>query len=89
MTSILDQLYYGQFDLCAMPVSDEYKKCAKKLSPYWDQMGEQLGMSFCTDFSNALAEQESIREREMFREGFRLGSRLMLELMGDKDSASL
>lgn len=89
MESILDQLYYGQFDLSGSAPSKEYKDCCKKIRPFWEKIEERLGSDDCTDFSNALAEQESIREREMFREGFRLGSRLMLELMGDKDSASL
>lgn len=89
MKSILDQLYYGKYDLIGAPPSKEYKECSKKLRLFWEQIGEHFGNTYCTEFSNALAQQESVQERQMFREGFLLGGRLMLELLTDSDTALL
>lgn len=89
MKSILDQLYNGEYNIAGRETSSEYRKRAKELVPYLDEIEQVLGEERMTDFDNARAAVGIVEEKEAFREGFLLGVRLMLEVLRETNTASL
>lgn len=88
MNSILDRLYNGDYSVIDRKSSPEYQAASQETEPFWETIGETLGMRFCTDFSDALAGQATVQEKEAFREGFHLGGQLILELLTRKENTT-
>ena len=88
--SAIKNLYYGNIEPCDLYVKkgSEYELLSKKLVELEDTFFETLN-----DSEKALYEQiwdhrgkqESIVEEDLFSSGFRLGARLMLEILTNPD----
>ena len=84
MSDILEQLFYGEYNVVNMGPSAEYKALMEQSVPLWNKVydtvgkegGERLWENQC-----AMALTESV---EAFREGVSLGMRLMLDLFYGK-----
>lgn len=84
--SVIESLYYGNIQPCDLFVKEdsEYQQISNKLVELEDSFLETL-----TEKERALYEQiwdhrvkqECIIEEDLFCEGFRLGAKLMLEIL--------
>lgn len=84
MKSVIDDLYFGRVnpcDRCSTPEEQELMgyidECYEKLSEGMTEE-QRVGLE---NFKEYLMEVGMISEREMFAYGFRLGMRLMVEVM--------
>lgn len=80
MTSILKELYEERF-YANWQVTPEYQALADKEGELWEQVKPLIGRKMIDrllDIQSDLAYQGNY---EWFREGFRLGASLMLELL--------
>ena len=78
--SILEKIYSGDYDPGKagenLPFSLRLQERA-----FWDAVEEGMGADFIKRHRDALCKIEHFRDCANFREGFRLGVSLMMELM--------
>ncbi|MDE7220987.1 MAG: hypothetical protein K2O45_15445 [Oscillospiraceae bacterium] len=76
----LEKIYNGDYDLSKasenLPFSLRLKERA-----FWDAIEEGMGKAFIERHWDSLCKIEHFRDYANFREGFRLGVSLMMELM--------
>lgn len=89
MSTILEELFYGQYNMNELKMSPEHRQAARKQEPYWEKIQASLGQDFTDAFLGTIADEQNARGKQLFREGFLLGGRLMLELLAPTDTASL
>lgn len=86
MLSLLEELWYG--NICPQEQSTEHNKEVKNLISLMGKNRDELS-STLTDaqketlekYDDCVNEMNGIIEREIFSYGFRLGARIMLEVM--------
>lgn len=80
MDSLLYQIYSGEYDFT--PKRDkEQQELYKKLCAEWDKVQRMFGDKFTDRIFDLEGELEDRRSFQSYREGFRLGVRLMLEAL--------
>lgn len=91
MDTILMQLYLGK--ICPVnqytPILEEYKELRKKQFAHYESFVKKLESPLDEEFLRIMDEQMDTLPyefSEMFIEGFRLGARMMLEILEDKCS---
>lgn len=79
--SVLKDLYDGQFSV-GVPKSLEYRAVRhKNIEEFWDEVEKALGNDVVEEKWKNLSIQEEMESYHYFRQGFRLGAALMLELL--------
>lgn len=78
--NILQDIYNGLYEP-AQPHSPEYLAMREKRYAYWDKVQEVMGEAFQDQFWIHEVKLEDEERFSDFREGFRLGVSLMLELL--------
>ena len=78
MTDILKELYFNYYEGAHGPTA-EYREACKKESEYWDKL--PLSEEELYELQRRQSDMVTASSIEWFREGFRLGASLMLELM--------
>lgn len=80
MNSILYDIYSGGYD--AIPAPDQkQRELDKKLYAEWDKVQTMFGDVFVDRLLELEGEREDWRAFRYYREGFRLGGLLMLEIL--------
>ena len=80
MPSLLYEIYNGDYSVT--PKWDEkQQELAKKLCAEWEKVEKMFGDAFTDRLLELEAEQDDRRAFHYYREGFRLGARLMLEAL--------
>ena len=78
---ILKELYEGQYGV-ELPKTPEYLTVRRKVADgFWDKIEQTMGRGFIEKNWENLLKQEDMESFEYFRQGFRLGASLMLELL--------
>lgn len=80
MTDILKELYEERF-YTHWQTTPEYRKLADKEAALWEQAKPLLGQKLIDQLSNSQSDVSYQTNYEWFREGFRLGASLVLELL--------
>ena len=80
MSDILEQLYYGEYRAAEQVSSREYRKETEEREPLWGQVREALGERAADRLWGSHRAFLRTSARDSFREGFYLGTLLMLEL---------
>lgn len=81
MNDILREIFDDVYDIT--PKRDKaQQELDKKHFTEWDKVQEILGAEFVDQLCELEGEREDRRNFHYYREGFRLGVRLMLEAMG-------
>ena len=79
--SILETLFNGEYSAAEpkdyLPPALRKQECA-----FWEKIEETMGREFLEENWDCLSQVEYIASVTRFREGFRLGAQLMLELGG-------
>ena len=88
MRNLLEELWYG--NVCPQDQSTEHNSEIKELISLMGKNREILSSALTAEhnltlekYDNCLNEMNSIIEKEVFAYGFRLGGRLMLEVLTD------
>lgn len=80
MENLLYQIYSGEYDFT--PERDEkQRELYKKLCAEWDKVQRMFGDEFTNRVFELEGELEDRRSFQYYRAGFRLGVRLMLEVV--------
>ncbi len=87
--SILNSIYYGRVKLweSSVPKTKEYTEDLKKSMECHDKLLALLddnGWKAFNEYLEANAKATSYFEEEKFKDGFILGARLMIEILGDE-----
>lgn len=78
MTDILADIYYNRYEIGRRPDSDHtYRNLLRDTEDIREKIGEFLS----EDELDKLATLSTMEDLRLFREGFRLGASLMLELI--------
>ena len=81
MKDILREIFDGEYDIT--PKRDKtQQELNEKLSAEWDKVQKMFGDEFIDRLFELEGEKEGWRAFHYYREGFRLGVRLMLEALG-------
>jgi len=80
MTGLLYKIYNGDYDITPKQDKTQQELC-KKLYAEWDKIQETLGGEFADHILGLEGELEDWRAFHYYREGFRLGVRLMMEVL--------
>ena len=81
MKDILREIFDGEYDIT--PKRDKtQQELDEKLCAEWDKVQKMLGDEFIDRLFELEGEKEGWRAFHYYREGFRLGVRLMLEALG-------
>ncbi len=88
--SIIKDLYFGNIAPCDLFVKkgSEYQQISNQLVELEDAFLEKLNdseKSLYEQIWDCRGQQECILEEDLFSEGFRLGARLMLEILREPD----
>ena len=87
--SILKELYYGNVRPTDAPQSDDVKKALSEVVKIEEALGESLTDKVQKEKISELSERYSklitLTERDGFLQGFRLGAKLMVELMAENN----
>jgi len=88
MSSILEELYFGNINPSEKRFvrDSQYDKAIQAISTNGERLTELLTdkeKSLFLDYANAQSEINSISMIESFVDGFRLGAKIMLEVMSD------
>ena len=87
--SILEELYYGNIRPTDEPQSDDVKKALSEVVKIEEALGENLANMGKKEKIAELSERYSklitLTERDGFLQGFRLGAKLMAELMEENN----
>lgn len=80
MSGILYEIYSGEYD--TTPERDEKRQeLGRKLTAEWDKVQRMFGDEFMERLFALEAEREDWQAFQYYREGFRLGVRLILEAL--------
>lgn len=87
--NIIEDLYYGRISPYEMSISatPEYQKLKTLANQHGDLLRETLSheqKELLDKLTECITDISSISERDMFQSGFRLGMKLMIEVMMDK-----
>jgi hypothetical protein len=88
--SILEELYFGNINPNSKQFirGSDFDRAMQMLATNEEKLTKQLNgeekLLFC-EFSNAQSEINSITAIENFIDGFRLGAKIMMEIMGDEN----
>ena len=86
MTSILKQLYYGNFpDACGMPASQEEKDVRRIMDKLESQLRDRLddeGKKLFEKYKDASGEASNLHDENLFCYSFQLAIHLMMEGVG-------
>ena len=80
MTDILKQIYEDKF-FARRPLTEEYQSLSEKDGILWEKARPLLGRELTDKIQNNQSDINYQTNFEWFREGFRLGASLMLELL--------
>ena len=81
MNDILREIFDGEYDIT--PKRDKtQQELDEKLCAEWDKVQKMFGDEFIDRLFELEGEKEGWRAFHYYREGFRLGVRLMLEALG-------
>jgi hypothetical protein len=81
MKDILREIFDGEYDIT--PKRDKtQQELDEKLCAKWDKVQKMFGDEFIDRLFELEGEKEGWRAFHYYREGFRLGVRLMLEALG-------
>ena len=80
MTDVLKQVYKDKF-FARRPLTEEYQSLAEKDGILWKEARPLLGRELMDKIQNSQSDINYQTNYEWFREGFRLGASLMLELL--------
>ena len=81
MKDILREIFDGEYDIT--PKRDKtQQELDEKLCAEWDKVQKMFGDEFIDRLFELEGEKEGWRALHNYREGFRLGVRLMLEALG-------
>ena len=87
--SILEEIYYGNIRPTDEPQSDDVKKALSEVVKIEEALGESLTDKVQKEKISELSERYSklitLTERDGFLQGFRLGAKLMVELMAENN----
>ena len=87
--SILEEIYYGNIRPTDEPQSNDVKKALSEVVKIEEALGENLANKGQKEKISELSERYNklitLTERDGFLQGFRLGARLMTELMTEKN----
>ena len=80
MNSLLYDIYSGEYD--TTPERDAKRQAlGRKICDEWDKVQRMFGDEFMERLFTLEAEREDWQSFQYYREGFRLGVRLMLEAL--------
>lgn len=89
MENIIDDLYFGRIHPCERNSSPEEQQLIGELAEHYERllevMTEEQREHFVM-FKDCLQEIGMISERDMFIYGFRLGMRLMVEVLSTRSA---
>lgn len=90
MKSILQQLYDGEIVPYEQyqPQNKEYKQMEEKHFRHYEEFAKQLDEPLREQFVKLMDEQGETtpyRDSEMFIQGFKLGARMMLEILSNRE----
>lgn len=80
MSDLIKELYQRNIDAVFRPTKEARRERAK-CSAVWERLGRQLGQETQDALWDSAIEFAEEEDLELFRQGFRLGAQMMLELM--------
>lgn len=80
MTYCLEQLFELEYEEI-FPTSPQCKALKQQAYPMYEQIHQTLGVDFADHLSQLHGDMEEISGRLLFRRGFYLGTRLMLDVL--------
>lgn len=78
--SILEKLYNGEYGV-EQPKTPEFQALQERNVHFWEHIEEAVGKDYIDKKWDELCALEHMEDFNYFREGFRLGASLMLELL--------
>ena len=81
MTHCLEQLFELEYEEI-FPTSPQCKTLKRQAYPMYEQIHQTLGVDFADHLSQLHGDMEELSGRLLFRRGFYLGTRLMLDVLG-------
>ena len=81
MKDILREIFDGEYDI-TQKRDKTHQELNEKLCAEWDKVQKMFGDEFIDRLFELEGEKEGWRAFHYYREGFRLGVRLMLEALG-------
>lgn len=93
MSRLLEELYFGNINPNEKPFvrNSHYDRLIQTVSTNEDQLTQLLtgrGKSLFLEYANAQSEMNGIHTTESFCDGFRLGAKMMLEVLADLQNFS-
>ena len=91
MDNILEDLYEGRIYPSEQysPTSEHYKKTREEYQKHYDDFKSKLDDTLAKEFENILDEKcstISIELSEMFTYGFKIGAKMMMEILQETDT---
>ena len=80
MTHCLEQLFELEYEEI-FPTSPQCKTLKRQAYPMYEQIHQTLGVDFADRLSQLHGDMEELSGRLLFRRGFYLGTRLMLDVL--------
>lgn len=80
MTHCLEQLFELEYEEI-FPTSPQCKTLKRQAYPMYEQIHQTLGVDFADHLSQLHGDMEELSGRLLFRRGFYLGTRLMLDVL--------
>ena len=80
MTHCLEQLFELEYEEI-FPTSSQCKTLKRQAYPMYEQIHQTLGVDFADHLSQLHSDMEELSGRLLFRRGFYLGTRLMLDVL--------
>ncbi len=87
MASVLDDLYFGRIHPCDRCSTPKEQQLTGELAEHYERLLEMMNedqREHFEKFKDGLQEIGMMAERDMFKYGFRLGMRLMVEVLTAK-----
>lgn len=81
MTHCLEQLFELEYEEI-FPTSPQCKTLKRQVYPMYEQIHKTLGIDFADRLSQLHGDMEELSGCLLFRRGFYLGARLMLDVLG-------
>jgi len=81
MTDMLEMIYNSDA-FFERPPSEKYFALSREESKVWEKIRPLIGRELSDELNAALTQSAQQANLDWFRQGFRLGASLMLELMG-------
>ena len=81
MTHCLEQLFELEYEEI-FPTSPQCKTLKRQVYPMYEQIHKTLGVDFADRLSQLHGDMEELSGCLLFRRGFYLGARLMLDVLG-------